>query len=968
MIITCEACGTSYKIKASLISENGSPVKCSRCQHIFVAYPPSAETEKPAEDGPASRAHAADEAQTGTPTFFEDAAETEKQLDDLFSDELTSSLEEEDAPEETTGPEAGEETFDLPDPDFGQEEKQDASQAFGTDAPEEEEEVDLADLQPEATVELDELEYDDADLDLSDLESEPVDLAGLTSEPAELAAEEVARTDLETNAEPFEETVQETFDLNLETTRTRMDTESAEEPGLTETAAGVHTEFPELGAEAGTETGTLQERSEEISLAELESQTEEVDLADLQPEATVELGELEYDDADMDLAELESEPVDLAELSSAAAGAAEETAAPADADIEAAADRSEEEEEEIFDLDLDLTDEDQEAEAGEEAEEDFDLDLDLDEIDLFDWGEEIETAEAGEEPAEAGEFGESDSEAEIDLDADFLGLEEEEEAEVEPEAPAGRSPEAFEMDLADKEAAAEAEDFDLDLEKEAPAPGAGDETGVTDKAPEPEESETEAGAEDEEESFELDLDLEDAAEATGAEAGAEEEEIELELDFEEPGEDAPAAEAPETREPKAETPEAGADQGESTGFDLGLGEKSGSDEGAEDAFEFDLGLEEESQPEVEAEAGEDRLDLELDLGEEEPGRSGPEEEDFELELDFESPEAEEERAVEEPGDTGADELDLTDVEEFLEKTEEAEDEGATGEFDLDLETAPASGQTSPEEADDFDVDLSTMLDETFEGTSGGKEVSLEAVEETEPAAAQAGEQQQAGLPASGEAGGEASDADWAEPEETAPAKGKKASRPPVPGAKRKPVKRIFLALLILILLGAAGGGALYYMDYPGVRGYVDSLGITEFLGLKAASVEDPGSLRIAVTSPEYRIVENQQAGRLLVVTGSATNQYDHARSHILVRANLFDSSGNRIKRAAAFCGNIIDGNQLKNMDMEGINQQLSRKQGAGGVNADVAPGRSIPYMVVLSDLPENIASLTVEVLSSDRAQ
>ncbi|MFW6081474.1 MAG: zinc-ribbon domain-containing protein, partial [Desulfosalsimonas sp.] len=87
MIITCEACGTNYKLKASLISRDGSTVKCSRCQHIFVAYPPAAETETTAEYTPETGVSSADFSQPHTSTFFEDAAETEKSLDELFSEE-----------------------------------------------------------------------------------------------------------------------------------------------------------------------------------------------------------------------------------------------------------------------------------------------------------------------------------------------------------------------------------------------------------------------------------------------------------------------------------------------------------------------------------------------------------------------------------------------------------------------------------------------------------------------------------------------------------------------------------------------------------------------------------------------------------------------------------------------------------------------------------------------------------------
>src|SRR6056297_1650309 len=49
MIITCEACGTSYRLKTSMVKETGSKVRCSRCKHVFIVYPPSALTQQDAE-------------------------------------------------------------------------------------------------------------------------------------------------------------------------------------------------------------------------------------------------------------------------------------------------------------------------------------------------------------------------------------------------------------------------------------------------------------------------------------------------------------------------------------------------------------------------------------------------------------------------------------------------------------------------------------------------------------------------------------------------------------------------------------------------------------------------------------------------------------------------------------------------------------------------------------------------------
>jgi len=350
-----------------------------------------------------------------------------------------------------------------------------------------------------------------------------------------------------------------------------------------------------------------------------------------------------------------------------------------------------------------------------------------------------------------------------------------------------------------------------------------------------------------------------------------------------------------------------------------------------------------SEPERESEAAgasteEDDLDLDLDLDEIDLhlDTAGPEEQAGAIEFLEEEPE-ELELDLDE-ADT--DELDLSDVEELLTKTEEDED---------------------------FDIDLSTILYDTFDGADVEKDVSLEAVEE---------ETQQEDVPAAEGAGrhevaaAAGMDMGAAAVAETPPAESgqsKTAESEEGPAPARKPAKRggrrIAVLLLALIVLGIIGGGYAYYFNEFGVRDYVNGL-----LGIRTASAYDPGNRQIAVSSPDYRIVANQQAGNLLVVTGSVTNQYDHARSHILVQANLFDASGNRIKKKAAYCGNVLGENQLRTLEMKNINEQLSRIQGKGGVNAGVAPGQSIPYMVVLSNLPENIASLTVEVLSSGKAQ
>ncbi len=48
MIISCEKCYTKFNLDENLVKQTGSKVRCSKCQNIFLAYPPTV-TEKPAE-------------------------------------------------------------------------------------------------------------------------------------------------------------------------------------------------------------------------------------------------------------------------------------------------------------------------------------------------------------------------------------------------------------------------------------------------------------------------------------------------------------------------------------------------------------------------------------------------------------------------------------------------------------------------------------------------------------------------------------------------------------------------------------------------------------------------------------------------------------------------------------------------------------------------------------------------------
>jgi predicted Zn finger-like uncharacterized protein len=87
MIVMCEGCETSFQVADRMIKPTGSKVRCSKCRHVFIAYPAAAaDTEEPLtleEELPADAA-------SGGPAGLNEPAEPNEidaQLDALFREE-----------------------------------------------------------------------------------------------------------------------------------------------------------------------------------------------------------------------------------------------------------------------------------------------------------------------------------------------------------------------------------------------------------------------------------------------------------------------------------------------------------------------------------------------------------------------------------------------------------------------------------------------------------------------------------------------------------------------------------------------------------------------------------------------------------------------------------------------------------------------------------------------------------------
>lgn len=180
--------------------------------------------------------------------------------------------------------------------------------------------------------------------------------------------------------------------------------------------------------------------------------------------------------------------------------------------------------------------------------------------------------------------------------------------------------------------------------------------------------------------------------------------------------------------------------------------------------------------------------------------------------------------------------------------------------------------------------------------------------------------------------------------------------PVKPMKAKKSSSKGLIFFFILILLG--GLGYLYYavtiqgMDIP----YV-----SEFLQPKD---KDPaGILKLSTMDINSKFVDKDDNSRLFVIEGKVRNGYSSSRKMIRLQGKLFTQGKVLVKTEFAYAGVHITDPELHSLSATDIKKRLNSGIAQGGTTT-VPPGRSIPFVVVFSELPENLDEFAIEVISS----
>ncbi|MBW1998055.1 MAG: zinc-ribbon domain-containing protein [Deltaproteobacteria bacterium] len=199
-------------------------------------------------------------------------------------------------------------------------------------------------------------------------------------------------------------------------------------------------------------------------------------------------------------------------------------------------------------------------------------------------------------------------------------------------------------------------------------------------------------------------------------------------------------------------------------------------------------------------------------------------------------------------------------------------------------------------------------------------------------------------------------------EEEEPAEVPPPEKKAVEEKRRIGIRPLPVALAILLLLVVAGGGVYYFMPEL----------IPEPLSiLKPASkqqISDPGTRRLTFSGVSGSFVQSSKAGQLFVIRGMVKNEYPKARSFVLVKGTVLDDRDQPVRTEMAYAGNVLTEKQIREMTLEEIKKSLKNRLGKGNMNLKIQSGSSIPFMIVLGNLPPNLSEFQVEAVRSSPAE
>ncbi len=178
--------------------------------------------------------------------------------------------------------------------------------------------------------------------------------------------------------------------------------------------------------------------------------------------------------------------------------------------------------------------------------------------------------------------------------------------------------------------------------------------------------------------------------------------------------------------------------------------------------------------------------------------------------------------------------------------------------------------------------------------------------------------------------------------------GKQQELPPLSIASRRKRNPLFSGVIVLVALI--------------VFSVICYLGYSSFSANMETASPETGKINIRIVKTAYLV--NDTAGELLVISGEAINEYPKPRAALQVKVTIFDATEQAVATKTAYAGNPLTVEQLKKLPLDKIETAMANQFGDSLANMEVAPGKSVPFVVVLANLPKGAKDFAVQSAGS----
>ena len=111
-------------------------------------------------------------------------------------------------------------------------------------------------------------------------------------------------------------------------------------------------------------------------------------------------------------------------------------------------------------------------------------------------------------------------------------------------------------------------------------------------------------------------------------------------------------------------------------------------------------------------------------------------------------------------------------------------------------------------------------------------------------------------------------------------------------------------------------------------------------------------------------VDNTLVGKIMVIQGVAVNVSDSYKDFITIEARILDANGNTLgEPVQQLCGVSLTLFQLQSLNAEELRTTLNNRITILTYNTSIAPGGTVPFVVIFPSPPANMKKFEVRVIS-----